>query len=106
MPSFFLRIRRPPRSTLFPYTTLFRSPVLADEVPKPSRINDLDGSVGRDIQEVPIAGYQHIRAAFDCGGHDPLVIGVALWDRGSRRRFGSYLVLPQELVNLPDGPWR
>src|SRR5438445_6292209 len=23
--SFFLRIRRPPRSTLFPYTTLFRS---------------------------------------------------------------------------------
>src|SRR5207248_9378445 len=25
-PSFFLLIRRPPRSTLFPYTTLFRSP--------------------------------------------------------------------------------
>src|SRR2546430_7742715 len=26
-------IRRPPRSTLFPYTTLFRSDVLADENP-------------------------------------------------------------------------
>src|SRR2546426_12688556 len=26
---FFLMIRRPPRSTLFPYTTLFRSRVLA-----------------------------------------------------------------------------
>src|SRR2546430_11749049 len=26
---FFLMIRRPPRSTLFPYTTLFRSPVVA-----------------------------------------------------------------------------
>src|SRR2546426_9169352 len=25
---FFLMIRRPPRSTLFPYTTLFRSPAL------------------------------------------------------------------------------
>src|SRR5215204_7471444 len=25
---FFLMIRRPPRSTLFPYTTLFRSPTL------------------------------------------------------------------------------
>src|SRR6266567_8461279 len=25
---FFLMIRRPPRSTLFPYTTLFRSPQL------------------------------------------------------------------------------
>src|SRR2546422_2282490 len=27
---FFLMIRRPPRSTLFPYTTLFRSRVLYD----------------------------------------------------------------------------
>src|SRR2546430_15374481 len=27
---FFLMIRRPPRSTLFPYTTLFRSMVLGD----------------------------------------------------------------------------
>src|SRR5689334_25142515 len=31
-PFFFLMIRRPPRSTLFPYTTLFRSGgTLADE---------------------------------------------------------------------------
>src|SRR3990172_2455109 len=29
MPSFFLMIRRPPRSTLFPYTTLFRSSPLS-----------------------------------------------------------------------------
>src|SRR2546427_7253518 len=28
MPFFFLMIRRPPRSTLFPYTTLFRSVVV------------------------------------------------------------------------------
>src|SRR3712207_8838355 len=27
---FFLMIRRPPRSTLFPYTTLFRSPSLPE----------------------------------------------------------------------------
>src|SRR2546430_13387519 len=36
---FFLMIRRPPRSTLFPYTTLFRSEVLLpqgiDHVPRP-----------------------------------------------------------------------
>src|SRR3712207_7850089 len=49
MSFFFLMIRRPPRSTLFPYTTLFRSPlttlattvqVLAgrrDELPERSR---------------------------------------------------------------------
>src|SRR5437773_3547502 len=29
---FFLMLRRPPRSTLFPYTTLFRSPVHPDAV--------------------------------------------------------------------------
>src|SRR3712207_9323363 len=29
-PSIFLMIRRPPRSTLFPYTTLFRSPVVVE----------------------------------------------------------------------------
>src|SRR3712207_9088647 len=29
---FFLMIRRPPRSTLFPYTTLFRSPALASPI--------------------------------------------------------------------------
>src|SRR5258707_13783749 len=34
---FFLMIRRPPRSTLFPYTTLFRSPVPDPEpVPLPA----------------------------------------------------------------------
>src|SRR2546422_10117308 len=31
---FFLMIRRPPRSTLFPYTTLFRSRVASDEYAK------------------------------------------------------------------------
>src|SRR2546422_1515532 len=35
-------IRRPPRSTLFPYTTLFRSPLLADlEVNLPHLIKNL-----------------------------------------------------------------
>src|SRR2546422_11192031 len=31
---FFLMIRRPPRSTLFPYTTLFRSPFVDYEAPR------------------------------------------------------------------------
>src|SRR3712207_7807949 len=36
-------IRRPPRSTLFPYTTLFRSntPCFPDEDPRASRVLDL-----------------------------------------------------------------
>src|SRR5579864_8450340 len=32
---FFLMIRRPPRSTLFPYTTLFRSQALELRIPGP-----------------------------------------------------------------------
>src|SRR3712207_7498898 len=35
MSFFFLMIRRPPRSTLFPYTTLFRSPVRRARHPGP-----------------------------------------------------------------------
>src|SRR3712207_7056832 len=35
---FFLMIRRPPRSTLFPYTTLFRSTHAARRTPHAARI--------------------------------------------------------------------
>src|SRR5438270_2647178 len=36
---FFLMIRRPPRSTLFPYTTLFRSRKARPDAPPVSRIS-------------------------------------------------------------------
>src|SRR5690348_17786902 len=41
---FFLMIRRPPRSTLFPYTTLFRSPEHGALPPLPRRapLRDVD----------------------------------------------------------------
>src|SRR3712207_7707121 len=39
---FFLMIRRPPRSTLFPYTTLFRS-ALDDADRQPARLPGLEG---------------------------------------------------------------
>src|SRR2546430_12834209 len=38
---FFLMIRRPPRSTLFPYTTLFRSPALHMFVRRPDELESL-----------------------------------------------------------------
>src|SRR2546430_7321248 len=37
---FFLMIRRPPRSTLFPYTTLFRSQGLRPPSPQPGRLEE------------------------------------------------------------------
>src|SRR3712207_6415965 len=48
---FFLMIRRPPRSTLFPYTTLFRSallPVVRERLPRLGAIGDLVGFLWLD----------------------------------------------------------
>src|SRR2546422_5182996 len=36
---FFLMIRRPPRSTLFPYTTLFRSHYMSDKMKTPMHMS-------------------------------------------------------------------
>src|SRR3712207_9060067 len=44
---FFLMIRRPPRSTLFPYTTLFRSPKVEEVI---TAFKDFVG-------ELPLIGY-------------------------------------------------
>src|SRR5476651_2773392 len=45
---FFLMIRRPPRSTLFPYPTLFRSRFMAIEPPQATFRNDSGGMVTTD----------------------------------------------------------
>ena len=75
-------------------------PVRAEEVPEPSRVHDSDGRDAGDIQQVSVAGHQHVRATLDRGGYDPLVSGVTLWQRGARRGLGGHLVLPKKLVNL------
>src|SRR3712207_8067635 len=48
---FFLMIRRPPRSTLFPYTTLFRS---TNDM-RPGQTLDIDGTL------FTITQYQHVK---------------------------------------------
>src|SRR5688572_32678743 len=45
-------IRRPPRSTLFPYTTLFRSKFLSDDFSNPQALLQVD-SYGCRINAVP-----------------------------------------------------
>src|SRR5256885_17193201 len=50
---FFLMIRRPPRSTLFPYTTLFRSP--------PARLRRI-AAIARQVRE-------------ECRRHSPVRAG-------------------------------
>src|SRR3712207_9573874 len=51
---FFLMIRRPPRSTLFPYTTLFRSE--RDEEPELQRGERQQLPVGACLHEVEVDG--------------------------------------------------
>src|SRR2546429_6368072 len=51
-------IRRPPRSTLFPYTTLFRSVARADVVRKAHVVADDVGLADPErVQELPVAAF-------------------------------------------------
>src|SRR2546426_6067336 len=52
---FFLMIRRPPRSTLFPYTTLFRSVPLRQL--RPDLPENLERALGRALATNPDARY-------------------------------------------------
>src|SRR3712207_6850738 len=56
---FFLMIRRPPRSTLFPYTTLFRSPEEEDRARERAEQEVLDGTLGRKPVALGVAG-EHV----------------------------------------------
>src|SRR5438445_10949380 len=63
---FFLMIRRPPRSTLFPYTTLFRSgatPLLA-----PPGRPGVPAAAAR-VRRAVLAGTRHQRRPEDDGDH-------------------------------------
>src|SRR5258708_29923233 len=62
MPFFFLMIRRPPRSTLFPYTTLFRSQfVMVSRELKPTDVSGFAEKFGYPPFSAPISGgtYRH-----------------------------------------------
>src|SRR5256885_8329921 len=73
---FFLMIRRPPRSTLFPYTTLFRSPRLPTPVP---------------LTTFPLSSvYQAPRC---CARFKARLIRIGMQDRKSTRLNSSHLVI-------------
>src|SRR5216683_6797540 len=80
---FFLMIRRPPRSTLFPYTTLFRSP----------------RGPGLDVQPVHVLGDERVELPSALQGHEGVVPGVRL-----RAEVGRVEpVAPRALSDLPIG---
>src|SRR2546426_11888117 len=79
---FFLMIRRPPRSTLFPYTTLFRSPPV-HPVSVPLRV-DLGPAARRDGRGAPPGAAEGVRYGARV---------VLRRDRKSTRLNSSHLVI-------------
>src|SRR3712207_8250858 len=68
-------IRRPPRSTLFPYTTLFRSNAAFDRDTSPPRCSGIPSSV-----EIPSSS-----AAYAPSGIDSVAltnVSIRIWPRG------------------------
>src|SRR5256885_17246960 len=76
---FFLMIRRPPRSTLFPYTTLFRSEAggkavsFGSDAHQPWRVGD---KFKLAVDMVEAAGFRPGRARFDFWRLCPRPYGV------------------------------
>src|SRR5256885_9559185 len=69
---FFLMIRRPPRSTLFPYTTLFRSPTSAEEL-HGAGIVSKQAIIRPESRLLPAkGGYAHCRSPFSSVLHRKL----------------------------------
>src|SRR5216684_8871703 len=69
---FFLMIRRPPRSTLFPYTTLFRSR-LAERALRTDGAQ-IDDPAPAQLPHVRQSGTAHIQNGQQIGGKDALPV--------------------------------
>src|SRR3989441_6164757 len=91
-------IRRPPRSTLFPYTTLFRSTerlragaAKLREAERRIAVGDLARQVNHDIKNGLIPIRNVVRHLLDAARAGPDQLAAAWRDRrGARRGNGSY----------------
>src|SRR3712207_6963343 len=87
---FFLMIRRPPRSTLFPYTTLFRS---------------RDRAVVREVHQAPLDGPQQTHQHSEHDGDDHRRSEEHTSELQSRQYLVCRLLLEKKKEDLDyDGP--
>src|SRR5258708_31074600 len=98
---FFLMIRRPPRSTLFPYTTLFRSqPLPEHEINAGHFLLPTPGQVWRYLSTRPrVSRWKSLRRdgllllgkhRFRAGAHNPRESCVNVSERRSRCQICGY----------------
>src|SRR2546427_842278 len=106
---FFLMIRRPPRSTLFPYTTLFRS--------RPVRAVGREGDFGATLERAHQAEQPHLTPAPGRPAYDAIapplrqlgqVAAVAVATDEERHAFAAAVIqqredpaVPQDVDNRP-----
>src|SRR2546422_6334242 len=95
---FFLMIRRPPRSTLFPYTTLFRSLVVERDVSRDPAERGLAHG-GRHI--LPVRGLAALGRRLD-GPERDMEIGRAHVELQSRLHLVCRLLLEKKKETLRD----
>src|SRR5439155_11845552 len=84
----FLLIRQPPRSTLFPYTTLFRSSEEVNRLASASSLNSIWSSKARGADMRTDAG--RVQQALDGGRVEPV---QACTDRKSTRLNSSHVAI-------------
>src|SRR2546426_8787189 len=89
-------IRRPPRSTLFPYTTLFRSRVALDE--RAERRAVAGQRAGDQVRFVLLTYTRGLPRGLGEGGRG--VRGVSHRDRKSTRLNSSHLVISYAVFSL------
>src|SRR5256885_7573174 len=87
-------IRRPPRSTLFPYTTLFRSQAFPWESGPRYLLRDRDGCYGEEFHEATgWLGIREVLTAPQSPWQNPYVERLNGTDRKSTRLNSSHLVI-------------
>src|SRR3712207_8869026 len=89
---FFLMIRRPPRSTLFPYTTLFRSVSCSplDEEEQEEDTKQQTSAIVAD--EVSLSSQQVKQAGIELGGFDQRTMNTRSEEHTSELQSRQYLV--------------
>src|SRR5260221_5785716 len=83
---FFLMIRRPPRSTLFPYTTLFRSAFDSSATGEVAYVGAL---IGQDTRTAPARSEEHTS---ELQSHSDLVCRLLLEKKKKQKHIHSNLV--------------
>src|SRR2546422_11752065 len=86
---FFLMIRRPPRSTLFPYTTLFRSYVASPAAINLSSAGTVSAHVGGSAHASHVSGNTQAVCGFEKNGAPAYAYGFQSGRRPARTSGGA-----------------